>query len=612
MLTGLDWIGRLRLGSGLILFAFVGTHLFNHALGLVSLPALEAGRQVFLLTWRNPVGTTLLYVAIVLHIILVIYSIVRRRTWKIPLRETFQVIFGLAVPPLIAIHVIGNRGAHELFDINDTYAYVVLATWISNPFEAMRLVAAVIAAWLHGCLGMHMWLRLKPWYANYFTHFYTFALVLPLLALAGYASAGREVELLLRDPAWLEEAQRLMNFPEDINTAVATAYAIQSNSLWGMAAVILLLPLIRYGRYVIEKLSGAVVINYPGNRRVTASRGATVLDASRSAGIPHASVCGGRGRCSTCRVRCGKGRDNLPEPSDEEQRVLKRVGAAEHVRLACQLRPTHDLDVIPLLPPNAEPQHGFEFQRTLQGNEREIAIMFADIRAFTQFSEKKLPYDVVFVLNQYFRSMGTVIEGEGGYVDKFIGDGIMALFGLSTDSTDGSRRALAAAQGMGVAMDEMNESLADDLDEPLRIGIGIHTGNAIVGEMGHGQVKSVTAIGDVVNTASRLEPMTKEYKCQLVVSSEVAELAKIDLSAFPADEVSIRGREEKMRVYLIEHARDLPVGDGAASKPPDPDPRADPPKDSQTGRQTGTHRRRADFAYLAVLISSLALESGLS
>ena len=214
--------------------------------------------------------------------------------------------------------------------------------------------------------------------------------------------------------------------------------------------------------------------------------------------------------------------------------------------------PTHDLDVIPLLPPNAEPQHGFEFQKTLQGNEREISIMFADIRAFTQFSEKKLPYDVVFVLNQYFRSMGTVIESEGGYVDKFIGDGIMALFGLSSDPADGCRRALASARGMGVAMEEMNEALEDDLDEPLRIGIGIHTGNAIVGEMGHGQVKSVTAIGDVVNTASRLEPLTKSFKCQLVVSDEVARLANVNLSSFPNENVTIRGREEKMKIYIIE------------------------------------------------------------
>ena len=562
-LGGLDWIGRLRLGSGLILLAFVGTHLLNHALGLVSLEALEAGRLVFLAVWRNAVGTTLLYGAIVLHIVLVIYSIVRRRTWKIPPREAFQVVFGLAIPPLIAIHVIANRGAHELFGINDTYAYVVIATWISSPWETARLAAAVIASWLHGCLGMHMWLRLKPWYAARFTYLYTLALMLPLLALAGYASAGREVELLMRDPDWLREAQRLMSFPDDVEAAVAAAYGYQRASLWGMAAILVLIPLSRYARHLFDKLRGAVVITYPGGRRVTASRGASVLDASRSAGIPHASVCGGRGRCSTCRVRCGHGREHLAAPSAEELRVLRRVGAASNVRLACQLRPARDLGVIPLLPPNAEPRHGFEFQRSLQGSEREIAIMFADIRAFTQFSEKKLPYDVVFVLNQYFRSMGTVIEAEGGHLDKFIGDGIMALFGLSTGAADGCRRALDAARGMGAAMDALNESLADDLEAPLRIGIGIHAGPAIVGEMGHGEVKSMTAIGDAVNTASRLEALTKEFRCQLVVSDAVARRARIDLSSFATRDVPIRGREHGMVVHRIERARDLPRDGGA-------------------------------------------------
>lgn len=141
----------------------------------------------------------------------------------------------------------------------------------------------------------------------------------------------------------------------------------------------------------------------------------------------------------------------------------------------------------------------------------------------------------------------------------------MALFGLSTGADDGCRRALDAARSMGAAMDSLNQSLADDLEAPLRIGIGIHTGPAIVGEMGHGQVKSMTAIGDVVNTASRLEALTKEFGCQLVVSDAVARRARFDLSDFTAEEVPIRGRENRVVVHRIERARDLPRGGGAAA-----------------------------------------------
>jgi adenylate cyclase len=561
---GLDWIGRLRLGTGIVLFAYVATHLANHSLGLISLAAMEAGRDVFLLIWRNWLGSALLYGSLIVHLILVIYSIVRRRTWKLPLREVLQVLFGLMIPPLLALHVVANRGLHELYGVNDTYAFVIASIWVFDPAEGLRQATAVVAAWLHGCLGMHMWLRLKPWYTRFYTPLYTAAFVLPILALTGFSSAGREVELLMRDPTWLVRLRDAVAWPS--NEAIAFAYGAQRWGLWVMVGVLVLIPAARYGRNLLEALRGAVAVTYPGGRKVTVSKGLTVLEASRSAGIPHASVCGGRGRCSTCRIRVGRGREHLAPPSAEERRVLERVGAPESVRLACQIRPTHALEVIPLLPPNAEPQAGFEFVRALQGNERDIAIMFADLRAFTRFSEKKLPYDVVFVLNQYFRAMGTAIESEGGHVDKFIGDGIMALFGLKTDSADGCRRALAAARRMGLAMDEMNQSLADDLDEPLRMGIGIHSGTAIVGEMGHGGVRSVTAIGDVVNTASRLEPLTKEYTCQLVVSADVAANAGLDLSGFPRHAVAIRGRVDPLVVYAIERARDLPAAAPAGAK----------------------------------------------
>jgi len=193
----------------------------------------------------------------------------------------------------------------------------------------------------------------------------------------------------------------------------------------------------------------------------------------------------------------------------------------------------------------------------MQGSEQELAILFADLRGFTKFSEHRLPYDVVFVMNQYFKAMGEAVEASGGHLDKFIGDGVMALFGISTDPARGCREALDAAVAMAQALDELNRVLAQDLSEPLRIGLGIHTGPVIVGEMGYSKARTLTAIGDAVNTASRLESMNKEFHSQLIFSEEVSARAGLDVSRFPQHEIEVRGRTTLLPIRVVEDAHDL-------------------------------------------------------
>jgi adenylate cyclase len=185
--------------------------------------------------------------------------------------------------------------------------------------------------------------------------------------------------------------------------------------------------------------------------------------------------------------------------------------------------------------------------------------LFADLRDFTRFSEQKLPYDVVFVLNRYFANMGAAVEGAGGHLDKFIGDGVMALFGIDRTLPEGCRQALEAARNMGRNLADLNRTLAADLPAPLRIGIGIHAGPAIIGEMGYGSAVNITAIGDSVNTASRLETMTKEYGAQLVVSEEVASQASVDLSRYPSHDIAVRGRKEAVKVRVVADVSGLPL-----------------------------------------------------
>jgi adenylate cyclase len=385
---------------------------------------------------------------------------------------------------------------------------------------------------------------------------FLFAVLLPVCAIFGFVASGREVTLLYEQPMWFAQKSMELNLPGDDAVALVKHWtAIGRYIMGGLIAFVLIARIVRM---LIARRRRRVVLSYAGGRKVEIVPGMSVLEASRDAGIPHASVCGGRGRCSTCRVRCGRGSEHLPPPSPEEARVLHRVGAPDGVRLACQIRPTHGLEVTPLLPPGVGPKAAWKQPAYHQGSEREICVMFADIRSFTRFSETKLPYDVVFVLNRYFRSMGEAIDAAGGHIDKFIGDGVMALFGADTDPEEACRRALAAARAMGAALDELNRSLAHDLPEPIRIGIGIHFGAVIVGEMGYGKTISLTAIGDVVNTASRLEAATKEFGCQLIVSEALAARAGIDLSRFAHHEIEVRGRDGTLGIRVIPLATDLP------------------------------------------------------
>ncbi len=540
---------RLRLWSGLVLFTFITTHFVNHALGMISLETAEAGRGVFLGFWRNPLGTALLYPSFAVHVALVLWALYQRRSLRLPRWELIRLALGLAMPLLLIPHIFGTRILNLVFGGEDTYAYVVAGMWVLHIDGAITQTVLLVIAWVHGCMGIHFWLKVKPWYPRALPLLRGAALLLPVLALIGFSDIGRELAAQSSRPGWWEAVSGGITEHQEETVLLRGQFAIAF-----FVSVVALVFVGRRVRDAVERRRGTVRLTYPGGRRVEVAQGTTVLEASRAGGIPHASVCGGRGRCSTCRSRIGEGWEALPRPSVDEARVLKRVGAPPNVRLACQVKPQHDLEVFPLLPPTASPPDGFSRPSYTYGNEQEIAILFADIRSFTQFSEHRLPFDVVFVLNRYFTAMGQAIGQSGGLLDKFIGDGVMALFGLESGPARGCREALAGAMAMAEALDGLNKTLEHDLAEPLRIGIGIHVGPVIVGEMGHARATTLTAIGDAVNTASRLESLNKEYKSQLIVSEDVASHAGVDLSTFPSYEIEVRGRTTAMRIRVIEQA----------------------------------------------------------
>jgi adenylate cyclase len=518
--------------------------------------------------WTQWPMQVLLYGGFVVHYTLALWALWQRRSLRLRPSEWAQLVLGFAIPLLLLRHVVNIRVATDFFGTSlDDYSFVLWVYTVRAPWLGVIQVIVLVVAWSHAMIGLHFWLRVRHWYARFRELALTTAVLVPVLALLGIFEAGRYVaEQAAADPAWSQRAFANMARPSP-ETGAALERIIDQLT-WLFLALPAAVLVARAVRHLWQRRRGLVRISYPDGRAIDVLRGTSVLEASRLARIPHASVCGGRGRCSTCRVRVRAALPGLPPPSEEEQRVLNRIGARRNVRLACQLRPNMPIEVTPLLPPFAQAGDGARRVDLTEGGEREIAVMFADIRGFTALAEGRLPYDIVFILNRYFDAMGRAVEQAGGRVDKFIGDGIMALFGIEGSAEAGCRDALAAARLMSLRLIELNQALRAELAEPLRIGIGIHAGPAIVGEMGYGSAAALTAIGDAVNTASRLETLTKEYECELIVSDEVIVRAGLDRNLFTWQDTEIRGKQERLAIAILASAQDLPPGRAADQSAP--------------------------------------------
>jgi adenylate cyclase len=551
-------IRRVRLASGLILFSYLVTHFVNHALCIVSLATADAFKHLVYLVITTWAVTALLLGALVVHFFLALWALWERRTLMLRRYEAAQYILGFLIPMQLVPHVMGTRVADRVFGADiGYYSKLMVVFWHLNPVGGTLQGLLVLVAWIHACIGLRFWLRLRPWYDSAQPWLFAGALLIPALALAGYVAGGRQATLMMaQDPTLVPRVLASFAPPPAPQEIEAIGDGLRLFFLASLAAVLVA----RAIRRAWQRRQGLVRISYPDGRSIDVVRGVSVLEASRLLGVPHASVCGGRGRCSTCRVRVRDAEPGLDPPSADEERVLRRVGAAPNVRLACQLRPSVAVEVTPLLPAYLPAREGLRRPGYAQGSEREIAILFADLRDFTRIAESKLPYDVVFVLNRYFEAMGEAIVESGGRVDKFIGDGVMALFGIERGADAGCRMALDAARRMSLRIDELNGVLQHELEAPLRIGIGLHTGPAIVGEMGYGKAMGLTAVGDAVNTASRLEAACKALACELVVSEALLRRAGVALDCGGRHEIEIRGRREPLAVRTLGRARDIPIG----------------------------------------------------
>ncbi|MES0139524.1 adenylate/guanylate cyclase domain-containing protein [Mesorhizobium sp. M0016] len=545
------WLRNARLVSGLVLMAFVTLHFLNHALLLISLEAADKGRAMFLLIWRNPAGTLLLYGAVATHLVLSLLALYHRRTLAMPVREWAQILLGLSIPLLIAEHVVGTRAMHALYEANDTYEFVVRSLWTLTPQVGVRQAIAVVVIWAHGCLGLYFWLRYRRWYPRVASALLVLAVLVPVLALLGFASAGKEVSAM--GPPQSQPIERTL-----FDRALATKERMDSSIYAGFAGLIVLVLAARIVRHRIERRN-LIEVRYAGGRKVRIPRGYSVLDASRLGGIAHYAVCGGRGRCSTCRIRVVDGLAEQPEPSPIEAATLRRIAADGDVRLACQLRPRGDLRVAPLLSPPVTAGGPLGATASDPGHEKVVVVMFCDMRGFTAMADQRLPFDVVFLLNRYFGVIGRAVESSGGRVDKFVGDGAMALFGLETTPGEACRNALSAASAIVEGVRALSDDFAEELRATIKVAIGIHVGQAIVGSMGYGAVTNVTAIGDTINVGSRLEAAAKEFQAEIVVSEATVRLSGMDLPGAEAREIDIRGRARPLGVLVVPRGAAVPI-----------------------------------------------------
>ncbi|HEV7480481.1 MAG TPA: adenylate/guanylate cyclase domain-containing protein, partial [Roseiarcus sp.] len=452
-------------------------------------------------------------------------------------------------------HVIGTRVALSQFGLEKGYAQELANFWVFAPLLGALQAILLLIVWVHGCLGVHFWLRLKPFYPRVKGPLLSIAVLLPTLALLGYYQGGQRALMAVQDPAWLAR-----NFsPEHDGTPAQNAVLLheRTRTLAFLAVALAATLSARAFRQWRERRVGSIRLTYP-DRTIRVARGFSVLEASLINSIPHAHVCGGRGRCSTCRIRILGEMTDLPVASAAEQAVLERVHAGPEVRLACQLRPTRDITLVPMLSPHTTAVDAYRTGAPASsGIERYVVIMFVDMRGSSRLAERRLPFDTVFIINQFLNAVSSAVLSAGGQPNQVLGDGLLALFGMGDPPDVACRQAIAASAAITARVESLNTALAYALVEPIRFGIGIHAGVTIAGAIGYERHAQFTVIGDPVNVAARLEALTKTLGCEVLMSEEVYVRAGFGPDDLPAHDVEARGREAIVKVRSVARAADL-------------------------------------------------------
>jgi adenylate cyclase len=536
LLSRLSWRSlrrNLRMASGLVLFTYITAHLVNHALGLISLNTAEEGLGYAEDVWDSLPGTALLYGAAAVHFVLALWAIYERRTFRLPPAELLRIAMGFTLPLILINHFANTRLAYEIFGVPLDYTRVISNLWAADS-QGMQL-GLLAPGWIHGCLGLHFAFSRRPLYRRLRFALFAVALLLPVFSAFGFIAMARE----LRTNA--EAAAAAQDYLGPAHAAERAGIARWHNGLLiSYFSLIAAAFGARAVRNVLEHSSKRLIsIAYPG-RTVRVPRGWSVLEASRSFHLPHASMCGGRARCSTCRVQITTGDDCCPPAAADEQATLDRIGAAPDVRLACQLRPTDDVSVVPLVrtavpvyrPPARE-----------RNTERDIVLMYCDFLNRNALAREQLPQDLLYLLTLHGEAISEAIRATGGTLGTVGLDGISALFGLDHQSARAARLALQAAHAIERAVSDLDERLGREGNRKLNVAVTIHAGRAAIGEIGSNEGPAMMALGEAVDVANELRKELGKAAAQgrrFAISELVTTAAGVDLAV--GDKVTVRSR----------------------------------------------------------------------
>ncbi len=293
---------------------------------------------------------------------------------------------------------------------------------------------------------------------------------------------------------------------------------------------------------------------FPDNQTFNAPHKTTLLKASLKKGILHQHACGGRGKCSTCRVRVLEGLENCQERTRRENQVASILQFEDDIRLACQTVIRGNVSFQRLVVDEIDVEIAQKSlkrkDRPTVGLEVDATLVFMDIYDFTSFTSKNLPYDVMHVLNRYYYIAGKNIRQHHGKILDYYGDGILAIF-PSDVKRNHAESAVTACREFVSDFTRLSEYSYLISPHPFKCRIGIHSGKVILGMMGMPGFEKLAVVGDEVNVASRIENANKKYGTTLLISETTKQLLNGSVEIVNSYEESAKGIDSLMKLYEV-------------------------------------------------------------